>query len=190
MISERHTELIRSEVTSHRKRPSSAQKEHLRQLLHHWGLRRWLLHPRLSLHASSSLFTPRVFEASCGSPLSRLSSTHGSRAAVTSRYCNIKARRQACACRRKHVELCEDVRLPEPAALRATSTIKAASEYRSIFPPVKCGSFPPYAPSNQHLMCYIKLQPECWRSWVSWVFMIWAHDMNNALHRLLSTSVF
>ena len=33
---------------------------------------------------------------------------------------------------------CEDLRLPEPAALSLTSTIKAASEYRSASIPVKC----------------------------------------------------
>lgn len=36
--------------------------------------------------------------------------------------------------------VCEDLSLPEPAALCLTSTIKAASEYRSIFIPVKCQS--------------------------------------------------
>ena len=47
----------------------------------HASIRRWLLHPvSLSSPASPSLFTLSLwlFEASCGSPLSRLTSTHGS----------------------------------------------------------------------------------------------------------------
>lgn len=35
---------------------------------------------------------------------------------------------------------CEHLKLREPAALCLTSTIKAASEYRSVFIPVKCRS--------------------------------------------------
>lgn len=78
--------------------------------------------PRLSLHTPPPpVLAAPPFEASCGGPLNRLSSSRGG--AVTSRYCNIKARRRAC----------EDVRLPEPAGLGATSAIKAACE-RRIFP--------------------------------------------------------
>lgn len=53
--------------------------------------------------------------------------------------------------------MCEDLRLPEPAALGLTSTIKAASEYRSVFIPVKCQStfFPPYTGSYEHLIGFL-----------------------------------
>lgn len=146
----------------------STAEQH-RQLLLRWGqLSRWLLHPCVSLRSSNafsssppllSLFTLRVFEASCGSPLSRLTSTHGSHPgpAVTSCYCNIKEQRVECVCSSMYVELCicvkvwvcEDLRLLEPAALSLTSTIKAACEYRSVFIPVKCQSrfFLPYTVS-------------------------------------------
>lgn len=110
---------------------------------------------RSSFHASSPcsspfiLFTLRVFEASCGSLLSRLTSTHGSHPGLLLHHVTATSRGQDGVCVQQDVcsavymceSVCEDLRLPEPAALWLTSTIKAASEHRSVFIPVKCQKF-------------------------------------------------